>query len=151
MMLTSSTKSASIVSNNILSSRMSTVYEVQCPVCFRVVAVDSLKRHWSQSRAHKAVRPYPPNIAATRSFSAFSADVDELDLESTAEVMGDDVGGLRPSESTIEQLGGMNEAIGEHSEAGSADKDSDREHTEDSSIEQTFGEGAGIWFLNDFN
>ena len=69
MIPTSRTKSFSATSKNTPSSQMSIVDEVRCPVCFRVVPAESLKRHWSQSRRHKAIRPYRPDIPATGKFS----------------------------------------------------------------------------------
>ena len=99
-----------------------------------------MKRHWNRSPTHTAVRPYPPHIAATRRVSALSADVDELDRE-PAGIMGDDEGGFGDSEPALDPV-----------EGGGGDNDGDGEDTEDPSIEQTFGEGAGISsVLNDLN
>jgi hypothetical protein len=121
---------------------MSTVNEVQCPVCYRVIRVDRMKRHWTQSPKHTAVRPYPPPIEATRRISALAPDVDELDPEPTAGIMGDDEGGFGESEPAFEPVGDLPEA----------DNDGDMEDTEDPNVEQTFGEGAGIpLVLNDLN
>jgi len=102
-----------------------------------------MKRHWTQSPKHTAVRPYPPPIAATRRISALAPDVDELDPEPTAGIMGDDEGGFGAS---------ALEPVGELLEAGSGNNDGVGEDTDDPSIEQTFGEGAGISsVLNDLN
>jgi hypothetical protein len=56
--------------------------------------------------------------------------------------MGDDEGGFGESEPAFEPVGDLPEA----------DNDGDMEDTEDPSVEQTFGEGAGIpSVLNDLN
>lgn len=102
---------------------------------------DSLKRHWTQSPTHTAIRPYPPPIAAARRVSALSADVDEVDREPGG-IIGDDEGRFGESEPAVEPVGDLPEG----------DNDGDGEDTEDPSIEQTFGEGAGIpSVLNDLN